>query len=158
MKKIRGFTMLELILVIVLTSIVVVVTAKIIASSLSAYLTGQNTVDANWQGQVAVERMVRDIRATRSANDITTATASEYKFTDTTGTSIDYLLSGSTLTRNGTVLADGINSLSFTYHDASGGAGPATANIRYVTITMGVTRNNVNYQLVTSIFLRDLSS
>lgn len=154
--KQKGFTLIELIMVIVLLGIIAIVSSRVLIQGLNAFITGQNVVEANWQGQLALERMTRDIRALRSPSDISTATASQLVFTDTTGTTITYALSGTTLTRNGQALANGIAGFTLSYFDRNGGGSPATANIRYITIDLNITEDNANYSVTTSVYPRNL--
>lgn len=158
-KKQQGFTLIELVMVIVLLTIIAAISSKIISQGLSAYLTGKNAIDAIWQGEFAMERMARNIAQVRSANDIAVQSSSEFSFTDINGNSIDYKLSGSSLLYNTQILADGINSLSFGYYDKNGSSvGSSSINLHYVTITLNITQNNTNYTLSRAVYLRDLSS
>jgi prepilin-type N-terminal cleavage/methylation domain-containing protein len=155
-KKNAGFTLIELVMVMVILSVISVIAAKILSTGIQGFLAGKNILDADWQGRVAMERMSRDIRAVRSPSDITTASASNFVFTDSTGTSINYSLSGSSLLRNSQTLADGVNSLTFTYLDGNGSVTASTTAIRYITITLNITLNETNFSLTTSIYPRNL--
>lgn len=156
-KKQRGFTLIEFVMVIVLMGIIASVAAGILAEGLNNLLISRKLTDANWQGQFALERMIRDIRFVRSSSDITTSTASEFAFTDINGNSIDYKLTGTSLVQGSQTLADGISGLTFTYYDKNGASGATGSAIRYVTISLNVTQNDTNYTVSTSAFLRDLS-
>ncbi len=157
MKKQQGFTLLELVFVIALTSIIVVVASNIIAMGAQTYLAAKNTVDADWQARLSLERMARDIRAVRSVTSISTATATQLVFTDFDGTSISYSLSGTSLMRNSQILADGVSSLAFGYFDKNGVTTAVATLIRYVTITLNITQSNSNFSLNTAVYLRDLA-
>ncbi len=156
--KQKGFTLLELVLVIVMVGVISVGITKIYAQVLSILLVGQNTSNALSQGRVGMERMIKEIRATRSAVDISVFTSSEYTFIDTDGNSINYKLSGGNLVRNNIALADGISSLTFAYYDKSSNVTAAAANIAYIKISMNVTQKNTNFTLNSGVYLRDLSS
>ncbi len=154
--NIQGFTLIELIVVIVLTSLIAGVVSAIIAQGAQSYLTAKNVLDADWQGRLAIERMARDIRAIASPLSITTATATQLTFTDFSGTSVSYSLSGTNLMRNSQILADGISSLTFSYFDKNGASTATISLIRYITITINITKNNTNFSLSTSVYPRDL--
>ena len=154
--KNKGFTLIEMIVVIVLISIIAVVSSKMLASGLNAYLTEKYIIDAGSQARLALERMVRDIRAIRSPSDLTTATATQLVFVDVNGVTNTYTLSGATLTRNGQVLAEGISSLTFSYFDNNGASTAVLANINYVTILLNINLQNVVFSIRTSVYPRNL--
>jgi prepilin-type N-terminal cleavage/methylation domain-containing protein len=156
MKKKFGFTLIELVVVMVLIGIIAIVVSKILFQGFNAYLTTQNVTDADWQGRLALERMRLDIMGIRSPSDISTASANQLVFTDSNGNSITYTLSGSTLTRSGDILADGINSLQLTYLDKNGSVTATTSAIRYITIQLNVTKSNTNFNVSTSVYPRNL--
>ncbi len=157
-RKQAGFTLIELLMSIVLISIIMVVVSRLYVQGVTSMLTSQNVTDATSQGRLAIERMVREIRGTRSAADISVMTASEYSFTDINGNSISYSLSGSSLMRNTEILANGISSLAFGYYDKNANVSTSSSTIAYVSITINVTQANANYSLLTGVNLRDVSS
>lgn len=162
MKKQNGFSLIELIIVIVILGVIVAMSSLLLSQGFNAFFNNANIADANSQGQIAIERMTRDIRLIRSPLDISIATATQLSFTDINNNAISYTLSGSNLnlTQNSTTqtLAVGINSLTFTYYDQNGTTPPAsTAATRYIKVTLAVTQNNANYTLTTSIYPRNLT-
>lgn len=156
----RGFTLIEMIMVILILGIIVAMSSSLLTQGLNSASQGEGLLDANWQGQIAFERMSRDISLVRSTADITTIGASNFAFTDTSGNTISYSLSGTSLllTQNGNaaILADGVSSLSFTYFDRTGTSTATATLVRYIRISITVTRNNVNYALTTMIYPRNL--
>lgn len=156
--KQHAFTLIELIIVIVLMGLLASVAARILAEGLRSLLTARQLTEANWQGQLAVERMLRDLRSVRSANDISISTANEFAFTNMDGNTVDYKLTGSSLMQGSNVLADGINTLTFTYYNQNGTSGATGTAIHYVKASLNVTQNNTNYTISISAYLRDLSS
>jgi len=155
MKRAKGFTLIELIFVIVLLGIISAIASKIISQGLNSYLTNKNIIDANWQGAIALERITRELHMIRSPTDITTSTASQLSFTDIAGTAISYSLSGTNLMQSGTVLADGASSLTFTYFNKNGVSTATPSTMRYIKIALNITKNNVIYTLSTAAYLRD---
>ncbi len=162
MKKQNGFSLIELITVIVILGVIVAMSSLLLSQGFNAFFNTANIADANSQGQLALERMSRDIRQIRSPSDITTATSTQLSFNDINNDAISYTLSGSnlTLTQNSTtqILAVGINSLTFTYYDQNGATPPAsTAATRFIKVTLTVTQNNANFTVSTSIYPRNLT-
>lgn len=160
MKSQKGFTLIELVMVIILLSIVAAIASKMLTQGLNALLTGQNVISANWQGQIAMERMSRDILLVRSPAAITTIAANNFAFTDMSNNTVSYSLSGTslTLTQNGNseVLANGILSLTFSYFDRNGTSTATATLVRQIRISINVTQNNANYTLTTAIYPRNL--
>lgn len=151
----NGFTLVELIIVIVILGILVVVTEPLLQSGFDAYFTQRNITEANWQESLALSRMKRDIRGMPTLANITMATSSELAFTDSENESVDYTLSGTNLLRNTDVLASGVNSISFAYYNRYGATTTTLSDIRYINITLNVTKNNVDYTTFTTIFVRN---
>jgi prepilin-type N-terminal cleavage/methylation domain-containing protein len=153
----HGFTLIEMVVVIALSAIITVMVTRFLAQAVMSFLAAQNITDANWQGRIAMERMVRDIRQVRSPLDVTTMTATEFAFLDILGNSIDYKLTGTTLTLNGFVLANGISNVAFTYYNYAGTVAATAATLNFVYITLDVTQDNSNYSTSTAIYLRNMS-
>ncbi len=137
---------------IVILSIISAISAKVIGAGFTSYFDEQNITNANEQGRIGIERMIRDIHAIGSSGSIITASASTLSFVNTSGTTITYARSGTQLQRNGIALADGISGLTFGYYDSNGVVTAVLANIRYINVTLTVTQNNVNYQLNPDFF------
>lgn len=157
MYKQNGFTLIELVITIILMSIVSVISMQMLSQGLTAYLTAQNVVTADQQARLALERMVRDLRSIGSSNAITTATSAQFTFTDLSGTSFNYALSGTNLMVNNQILANGITSLTLSYYDSSGNTTSTLSAIRYITISINVTQSNANFTVSTSIYPMNLN-
>lgn len=154
----RGFTLVELIVVIVILGTLAVITGPMLQAGFSSYFTQRNLSDADWQGRLALERIARDIRALSSTNNITTTTSTQFTFVNNANTNVSYTLSGTNLQRNALTLANGINTVTFEYYDSTGAITAVIANIRYITTTLSVTMNNTNLILTTAIDLRNIVS
>jgi prepilin-type N-terminal cleavage/methylation domain-containing protein len=153
----RGFSLIELVMVIILVAVITLMMTRFLSQGIKSYLTAQNVTDSNWQGRIAMERMLRDIRQVRSPADVSVMTATEFAFVDILGDSIDYQLTGNTLTLNGFVLANGISSLTFAYYNSAGTVTTSATTLNLIFITLGVSQNNSNYSLTTSVYLRNMS-
>ncbi|MDR3476531.1 MAG: prepilin-type N-terminal cleavage/methylation domain-containing protein [Gammaproteobacteria bacterium] len=161
LKKTGGFTLIELVVVIMVISIIAAIGSRILSQSFSNYFKNKNLVESDWQPRIALERMQRDIRSVRSPSDISTATATSFVFVDTDGNTIAYSLSGTSLMHQingGTaqVLADGIQSLTFAYFDLNGNTTAVLANIRFIQFSLNVTQNSTNYVVTSGVYGRNL--
>jgi len=88
----KGFTLIEIIIVIVILSIVSAITIKFLVDSLRIYTMTVNQKTLFDEGKLALERMCRDIRDARS---ITGVTASSITFVRNNATTQD--IAGETL-------------------------------------------------------------
>ena len=137
----RGFTLIEIIIVIVILSIVSAITIKFLVDGLRIYTMTVNQKTLLDEGKLALERMCRDIR---DANNIVATTASSIAFTRTnaTGTGQDgaaerirFDLSGTTLRK-----AKGV--------DAAGNGGtPYTMADNVTAFTVTNATNEIQLQL-----------
>lgn len=142
--KLRGFTLIELIIVIVISSILLGAGIEFFRLSFNSYLQGQQIADADWQGRIAINTITHDLHALRSTTDITTATASALTFTDLDGTSIDYQVNNGQLMRNAQIVANFVQSITFQYYNEDGvllSDPVAIASIRYVAVNLVINEN-----------------
>lgn len=142
-----GFTLVELVLVIVLLGIVSAVAAIPLMEGARIFTSGEVRADLNNQGRLAVERMAREIRMARSrtAADLPgCCNAGTFSFVNLNGIAIAYTTAaGNTITQNGTVLAAGDTVvLNFSYFQQNG-VTPATlaTQVWSIQIDLTVTRS-----------------
>ena len=152
----RGFTLIEMVVVITILGIIGTIAANVIRSGFSAYYTGQDISHADWQGKVALERITREVHEARDRASLVgnlTAPDTQLVFTDIYGTTVSYQLVGATLMRQATPaviaqpLADNIavSGLAFTYHTNSGVVVTATAaSVDYITVALTVATPGLN--------------
>jgi prepilin-type N-terminal cleavage/methylation domain-containing protein len=159
----RGFSLLELVLVIVLFGTLGATAAPLLRQGLQAYLTGRDIAETDWQARVATERMTRELRAIRAPADLTAASASDITFVDIDGDSIRYCQGGvggcpgaaGELMRNGAPLASGIGALAFSFLSRAAGATGAPASAFYVSVTFTATQNDVTKSYRTTVSPRN---
>jgi len=153
----QGFTLVEMVLVIVLTAIIATLGSRILASGFGAYITGKDLIQTEWQGNIALERLARDLRLVRSASaaDLTITPGDQISFTDSNSNAISYTLSGTSLMRNSQPLADDISSLSFSYIASDGKTSAASADlVHYIVVTLSTSRRGLNHDFSTIIHPR----
>jgi prepilin-type N-terminal cleavage/methylation domain-containing protein len=103
--KNRGFTLIEIIIVIVILSLISAISIKFVVDSLRIYTMTVNQKILFDEGKLALERMVRDIRDARAvAEPDLGETVSDVRITrtnataqDQAGEAIRFVLSGTTL-------------------------------------------------------------
>lgn len=148
--SLTGFTLIEVVLVIVIFGIVVGMVAPFIASVLDAWLLNRTERDLVFSARHSLNMMVREIRQIKNSTDyITTYTGTEFNFTDINNNPIDYKQSGNSLLRNSDELTDKLQictpgpcGLDFTYLDSSEAVAATKSDIRMVRIRLILVSEN----------------
>lgn len=113
-----GFTLIELILVIVIVGIIAVgITASFVPTMKVSVLVDTRK-EALQGGRIAMERMLREIREARAIS--AGFTAASLTFTNAAGSTTSYAVSGTSLQRNGTDLTCCVDTMTLTYLDKNG--------------------------------------
>jgi len=159
-KKQDGFTLIEIIIVIIITSILVASSSNLLAEGFRSFITTRELLVENKQTMLTLETLVRDLQNIRSPRDISSANSSQITFNDTTGNTITYTQSGNILSRtevnetqNDTQTVAENLTFSLEY-DASNGTNITDTdtnsanipNIRYITVNLGSDSPSVTVQ------------
>jgi len=117
----KTFTLVETIIVIVVLGIIAGVgTASMLgAADALAFLTVRADMDQS--ADVVMSRMLTEMR--RLKDDLSVhgdTNLTQFRFTDIDDRDINYYLSGNSLMRNTDILADDVDSITFTYYDDNG--------------------------------------
>lgn len=147
----RGFSLFELIMVIVLLGIVAAVAAPFMSAGFQSYFIGKDIAETDGQARVALERLSRDLRSVRAPADLTMTSASDITFIDVDGNSTRYCMGavggcpGATgeLTRNSQPLAVGVSALTFSYLTKTGATTAVAAQVFYITVGFTATQNTI---------------
>jgi prepilin-type N-terminal cleavage/methylation domain-containing protein len=148
-RRARGFSLIELVMVMVVFGIVAAVAAPVVSSGFQAYFTGRDIAEVDWQARVALERMTRELRAMRAPSDLVITAADDIAFVDLDGNTIRYCMgavggcagTAGDLMRNGQPLAIGISNLDFSFLTRAAVATATPAQVYYVTVAFSATRN-----------------
>jgi prepilin-type N-terminal cleavage/methylation domain-containing protein len=120
----RGFSLAELLIVIAILGLMLSGLLAVQMQGQKAYLIGSHRVEAQQNGRVALELMVRELRSAQSVTFIPSAT--DMTFVDENGSIIQYQLTGSVLNRimDGvtTPLIGGVVAFNLTYFSDYNGA------------------------------------
>jgi len=151
----NGFTLIELIIVITIIGIIASVVGYILLGAVDAWTFKAKRNDLLWDARLAINRMLREIREIKNLTSVTTASSSQFRFTNINDKSITYSLSGNNLNRTkdgiANILAQNVSSLSFSYYDSSGASiampavNPSATDIRRVRINLTFTNGGQNF-------------
>lgn len=145
----RGFTLMELVMVIAIMGIVSVVVSRIFFQSFQTFIIAQNVTNIDWQALLVMQRFENDVHHIRSSNDISTISSGTFSFVDVSGNTVTYQLSGSALLRNSQTLATGVQSIAFVYYDSNYAVTASTTSVRYVTLSVTYIQNNLSLSFST---------
>jgi len=163
----RGFSLIELVVVIVLMGFLAAVSANLIADTFTASYTTTNNAASGSVARYAAERITREVRemayGTTGGYTISTWTSTSLSFTKQDGTVVTITSSGGTLTLRYTAigtaqtLATGVTSFAFAYLDQLGATTTDAEDVRYVQVTMSVQNSSTGNtdSIRTRIFLRN---
>ena len=128
----RGFTLTELLIVIAILGMMLAGLVTVQMQGQQSYLIGSHRVEAQQNGRIALELMVRELRSATSVTLIPSAT--DMTFVDENGVTIRYALAGAVINRTTgdvtTPLIGGVVTLNLTYfsaYDGSTNTGTTTA-------------------------------
>jgi prepilin-type N-terminal cleavage/methylation domain-containing protein len=162
----KGFTLIEIIIVIVLVGILATMAAMIIMQGVRAYSVEQSRSDAHYQARFAMERMAREIREIRSntAADIPAMTGTTLQYNDINGVQMGFRLNAGNIERtedNGVtwqtlainITAPGGNI--FTYLDDTGAVTASPASLWLVQKQFTATQGTESIDMQTTVHPRN---
>lgn len=116
----RGFTLIEFVIVIVITGIIAGILSILIREVASTYTFIKVRGVALADNRLAIDRMTREIRQIKSAFDLYTADSADIRFYKIGDEFVEFYLSGDNLMcKNGSddILASDVTNLEFHYYD-----------------------------------------
>jgi prepilin-type N-terminal cleavage/methylation domain-containing protein len=166
-----GFTLIEVVVTVVIVGIIFVLGGLMMGRAFETYDATQKTTDVDWQGRVALERMVRELRNIRSDTDLTMSTTSTDPifFADPSGATACFCYESVTKTvRRGSsvapncgsggvaptascgatgtqALADNViaNGLNIYYYTATGSAATSSSQVQAIALSLAVTEGTI---------------
>lgn len=142
MKKIKGFTLIELIIVIMITGIITAIASNILAEFGRAYRFSATATDITESGQLAISFVGRDLAKARQPLNLTLLSPG-ITFVTTDNNTISYTLSGTTLMRNLQPLATDVTTLNVTLLKANGEPTLSASNARLISFVFSIKKLNI---------------
>ena len=143
----RGFTLIEMSMVIVILGILAAATTPLLTNSFRAYETNQSNMVTLSKLRYATERIARELREVRfngTNYQIATMTASSVSFTknDAANTVVTITSAGTVATLQystpaiSATLTDQVTTLQFQYFDIADAATTSNANVAYIDVEL----------------------
>lgn len=158
-KSVVGFTVIELILVMVIVGIVAAASSTFLLKASQASHLAPALVEVDNAARFAVISLQRELQNIRSntSSDISNAQTNTITFIDTSNNTITYSLSGATIMRNGFTFLEQVSAFSFTYLDAQGAVTNTVSNIQYIqfSFTVTVSAQNDSQTFGSAVYLRN---
>lgn len=166
MKNARGFTLIEMVAVIIIIGILAAAIAPMALSALNAYNATLNSVRTLDKLRYATERLAREMRAVNhngASFDFTSMSTTAPVFINTDGTTVRI---GTTITPPAVTLGysttltptltDQLSTLAFAYFEQDGTTSTTSpTNVRYVEISLALLLGSQTYVQRTRVALRD---
>ena len=120
--KPKGLTLIEMVVTMTVVAILAGGVALFLVQGANLWSKVTFQLDAMGQGNVAIDRMARELAQIKDDSSVTTATATAFAFTSIANEAIQYQYtsSDSILRRNGQLLASGVSACTWQYWNVKG--------------------------------------
>ncbi len=150
MRSTKGFTLIELIVVITLMAILGATSSLILRQTFKAYFTGIKITDLAVRTNIATDNVIRELKSADSLSALGTTTLT---FINQQGQTVVIDLSGTTLRRgvNGAeaqTLCTQVTNLSFEFFDQAYATTAVAENVRFITMNIKTTNDGYPYSLI----------
>ena len=118
----KGFTLIELVVVLISTSIIMAATLPLFKVQTESYVRVRDGKKLVQEARIGFNRMIAELRLVDASSDILYGYSNEIRIDIASQSLFDiqYKLSNGTLYREGVRLIDGVRSFTLTYYNASG--------------------------------------
>ncbi len=158
-RTIKGFTIVEMIIVMVIVGIIASSAALLLSASFTSYFTGINIVGLSAEASMAMARMSKELQQAVSFSAINPTNVS---FRTTGGSTISYSWTTPTITRTGSTaqsLNKSVTSFALTYYKSDfTNSSPATTvtTVRAITINMTLSNGTETVPIINTIYLSNM--
>lgn len=133
--SLTGFTLTEVLFVVVLIAILLAAIYPYLRATHTSWQSADRRSEVIQNARIGMDKIVRELR---QAGSFTSIQSSLVAFADVDNNSITYRLNAGNLERNSAALAGPLDSLTFTYYDASGSETATASDVKSVEISITV--------------------
>ncbi len=158
-KSTNAYTLIELIVAIMLMAILSGLLASIIAVNFKTMGEVSDRKKLVTRGTLAINLFEREVGMLKKTANILVATSSQFKFTDTYGNTLDYVITGSNLTRKlgaglaNTLATPVINAdTEFSYFGADNAVTAVKADMRLVKLVLVMDDGGTGISLLSIVY------
>ncbi len=155
----KGFTLIELIMVITILGVLSAGLAGFITTAMDSWVFIKARETALSYSRNSIERMVREIRRVKKPTNIITAATTECKFVDINYNTVCFSQEGTNLRRNNDIMTTGVSSpegLKFSYFNASMEAVILNQDIRFIKVRLYLKKGTQGVTLEDGARIRNL--
>lgn len=158
MKTRAGFTIIEVLMVIMIVSCIFGIAGSLLSIGFTSYFSSSPISTNASTANIAMANIMRELEG---ASNIASASATSITFVNSSGVTITISLSGGSLVRQagaGTpqTICENISSAAFGYYDQTLATTAILANIRFITLQFTTANGNTNYPLMDGTLLRTM--
>ena len=117
MKRIQGFTLLELVIVIIIIGILAASSSQLIAQGFSSYVTHRDIITTEKQEQFVMTQITQDLHQLITPNDLSNLSDNSLTIRLQDGETVTYTTRNSQFLRNTLPLSETITGARFSYYD-----------------------------------------
>jgi prepilin-type N-terminal cleavage/methylation domain-containing protein len=155
-KKHQGFTLIEMVIVMIITGIITAASSIMLSAGFKNYFVAISTTGLNTRAGIAMMRMSKELQ---QAASISNMTATSVTFTTTGGSTITYSWSSPTITRTGVssqTLNNEVTAFSLSYYQANFTTTATASAVRAITINATFSNTTATLPLINTVYLGDI--
>ncbi len=118
-KPIRGFTLIELIIVIIIIGIIAANSSQLIAQGFSSYTNHRSVITVEKEVQFVTTQIAQDLHQLISSNDLTDLSETTLSIFMPNGDKIAYAVKNGNLMRNSLLLSEAVSAAQFSYYNSN---------------------------------------
>lgn len=159
----KGFSLVEMILVMTVMTAIAVASASIFQPILDSWALGQTQAETADTVGYAITRMKNEMTQIHDEGCVITATSTRFRFMDDAYLDIDYKISGGNLMRGTNVLVRNVQSITFTYYGSNNAViatptvSPSQTNIWAIKISISIMKNGQRKTIETTVHPRNFT-